>query len=195
MRGSNAAPVDSDHGTGRDARGQPDRLTIGQLARLTGLSAKTIRYYEDIGLLPLPPRGANGYRRYGVADVNRAHLLKRIRFLGVPLSVARPLLVGASDARCSEVQHELLALVRQRLHALDMEIAELRHLRAIVEGYRSALDACHADEELAFGACHDMRCIAGTGDAPRSEVIDEAVHTEPARDVSPWAVSVPVSDL
>ena len=54
-----------------------DGLTIGRLAALTGVSAKAIRYYEEIGLLPRPPRGANRYRRYGPADVNRVRLLRR----------------------------------------------------------------------------------------------------------------------
>src|SRR5262245_53604712 len=92
-----------------------DGLTIGPLAPLTGVSAKAIRYYEEIGLLPRPPRGANRCRRYGPADVNRVRLLRRIRLLGAPLSLARPLLVGADDARCADVQMEVLSLVRERL--------------------------------------------------------------------------------
>lgn len=156
-----ALPLDDARYDDRDAPSPPDQLTIGQLARLTGHSAKTIRYYEDIGLLPAPTRGTNGYRRYSAADVNRLHLLRRIRFLGVPLSVAKPLLAGASDARCADVQHELLALTHQRLRALDEEIAELRELRAMVEGYQSALDACPPDAtEQLFSDCRDMSCIA-----------------------------------
>ncbi|MBF6590870.1 MAG: MerR family DNA-binding transcriptional regulator [Ktedonobacterales bacterium] len=146
-----------DHGTAA-ASGQ---LTIGQLARLTDMSAKVIRYYEDIGLLPRPPRAANGYRRYGVADINRLHLLRRIRFLDIPLSVARPLLAGANDARCADVRNDLLTLVHQRVRALDQEIAELHQLRAEVEGFQRALAACSPDAtNQTFSACTDMRCIA-----------------------------------
>jgi DNA-binding transcriptional MerR regulator len=140
-----------------------DSLTIGQLADHTGVSAKTIRYYESIGLLPWPPRGANHYRRYGTADVNRLRLLRRIRLLGVPLSVAKPLLVGASDARCAEVQGELLALVETRLQAIDQEIAELQQLRSDVAGYQSRLAACNVEPvetSQRFRECSDMRCIA-----------------------------------
>ncbi|HEU5349327.1 MAG TPA: MerR family DNA-binding transcriptional regulator, partial [Ktedonobacterales bacterium] len=79
-------------------------LTIGQIARRTGIPAKTIRFYEEIGLLPRPPRGPNSYRRYSLADINRLLLLRRIRLLGLPLSTAKPLLIGASDARCGDVQ-------------------------------------------------------------------------------------------
>jgi len=138
-----------------------DQLTIGQVARRTGMRAKTIRYYEDIGLLPRPPRGTNGYRRYNAAEVNRIILLQGIRCLGVPLSAARPLLMGAADTRCAQVQEDLLRLVHQRLQALDHEIAELHRLRAEVEGYQRALDACPPDAtEQTFGACTDICCIA-----------------------------------
>jgi MerR family transcriptional regulator, copper efflux regulator len=74
-------------------------LTIGQLARLTGIHAKAIRYYESIGVLPRPARQSNGYRRYGHADVNRLILLRRLLLLGVSLATLTPLLVAASDAR------------------------------------------------------------------------------------------------
>jgi DNA-binding transcriptional MerR regulator len=143
--------------------GAADSLTIGQLAEHTGVSAKTIRYYESIGLLPRPPRGANSYRRYGAADVNRLQLLRRIRLLGVPLSMAKPLLAGASDAQCTEVQHELLALVERRLHAIDQEIAELQRLRSDVEGYQSRLAACRVEPvetSQRFSECSDMSCFA-----------------------------------
>jgi DNA-binding transcriptional MerR regulator len=140
-----------------------ESLTIGQLAEETGVSAKTIRYYESVGLLPRPPRGANSYRRYGTADVFRLHLLRRIRLLGVPLSMAKPLLVGTSEARCAEVQRELLALVEKRLRAIDQEIAELQHLRSDVAGYQRRLAACYTETSETtetFSECSDLSCIA-----------------------------------
>lgn len=141
-----------------------EELTIGQLARRAGLAAKTIRYYEDIGLLPPAARGENRYRRYGLADVNRLLVLRRIRLLGVPLSAARSLLLGASDARCAEVRDELLALVDARLHALDQEIAALRSLRDDVDRYSRALADCHPGDTDLFRQCQDMRCIADSTD-------------------------------
>ncbi len=134
-------------------------LTIGELARLTGISAKTIRYYESVGLLPRPAREANGYRRYGMVDVNRLLLLHRIRLLGVSLAAAKPLLVDASDARCADVRRELLALVDQRLAAIDQEIIDLRSFRAEVEDYQRALVACCPDEEMQLRYCDDLACL------------------------------------
>ena len=137
-----------------------ESFTISQVARLTGMNAKAIRYYESIGLLPPVRRSTNRYRRYSIADVNRLILLRRTGLLGVPLSAAKPLLAGTSDARCIEVQHELLTLVNQRLHALDQEIAELQQFRREVESYQRLLTNCHPDEHEPFGTCVDMSCIA-----------------------------------
>jgi predicted DNA-binding transcriptional regulator AlpA len=65
-----------EHRQPQQPRQQRSALTIGQLAERTGLSAKTIRYYESIGLLPQPSRGENSYRRYRTLNqpsgVNRA---------------------------------------------------------------------------------------------------------------------------
>jgi DNA-binding transcriptional MerR regulator len=144
-------------------------LTIGQLARLTGIHAKAIRYYESIGVLPRPERQSNGYRRYGQADVNRLILLRRLRLLGVPLTALTPLLVDASDARCVEVQHDLLDLVTFRLEALDQQIAELHLLRDQVERYQHQLTDCHPDERESFRVCRDMSCLALPGEMAQEQ--------------------------
>ena len=97
--------------------------------------------------------------------MNRLRLLQRICLLGVSLSVAKPLLVGATDARCADVQREVLALVARRLRALDQEIAELQQLRADVEGYQRRLAACYTENATspeAFRECSDLTgCLVG----------------------------------
>jgi DNA-binding transcriptional MerR regulator len=147
---------DTGIGTGT---GTSTGLTIGQVSHITGVSAKAIRYYESAGLLPKPSRGENHYRRFGLGDVNRLVLLRHMRVLGVPLSAAKSLLRETADGRCSDVQRELLALMDERLAALDREMDELRRLRASVERYQRALASCRADVDMAFNACNDMRCI------------------------------------
>ena len=139
---------------------QENSLTIGRVAQLAGVNAKNIRYYEGIGLLPGPARSANTYRRYSLADVNRLILLRRIRLLGVPLSEAKSLLIGATDAQCADVQQELLRLVNARLVAIDQEITELHRLRDEMERYQWQLANCHPDTREAFRACRDMSCLA-----------------------------------
>jgi DNA-binding transcriptional MerR regulator len=134
-------------------------LTIGQVSQRTGISAKTIRYYESVGLLPRPTRGENHYRRYSLADVNRLLLLRRIKLLGAPLTEAKTLLASVTDARCVDAQEALLTLVDDRLTALDQQIAELLALRTEIHDYRHALESCHTDDRIAFRDCPDMRCI------------------------------------
>ncbi len=134
-------------------------LTISQVARLTGIRAKAIRYYESIGLLPRPQRGSNGYRRYSMAEVNLLSLLRSIRALGIPLSSARPLLSQATSARCYDVQQQLLALVKVRLITLDQEIAELQRFRGELESYEHALESCPPERDALFRACVDLCCI------------------------------------
>ena len=58
-------------------------LTVSQLACATGMSAKTIRYYEQIGVLPAPRRSAAGYRQYSRHDVHRLLFMRRTRTLGL----------------------------------------------------------------------------------------------------------------
>ena len=58
-------------------------LTISQLAKATGVPAKTIRYYEQIGVLPIPNRTAAGYRQYDQSGVHRLRFIRRARSLGV----------------------------------------------------------------------------------------------------------------
>ncbi|HEY6540173.1 MAG TPA: MerR family transcriptional regulator [Ktedonobacteraceae bacterium] len=138
----------------------PEELTISQAAHLSGINAKAIRYYESIGLLPSPSRSTNSYRRYSMADVNRLILLRRIRYLGVPLAEAKTLLIGATDAQCADVQQELLQIVNIRLVILDQEIAELQHLRDEMQAYQRKLANCHPDEREPFRTCVDLSCIA-----------------------------------
>jgi len=72
-------------------------LTIGQVAKTSGVAAKTIRYYEQIGVLPSPSRAASGYRFYDQPGVERLRFIRRARFLA-----AR----GGSDGR-----HQASAIV------------------------------------------------------------------------------------
>ncbi len=139
-------------------------LTIGQVSQRTGIAAKTIRYYESVGLLPRPERSENHYRRYSQADVNRLLLLRRIKLLGAPLAEAKTLLAGATDARCVDAQDALLTLVDERLTALDQQIAELQALQTEIVEYRRALASCQADDITAFSDCADMRCIGAPPD-------------------------------
>src|SRR3546814_20582317 len=67
-------------------------LTIGTLARRTGTKVQTIRYYEQVGLMPEPGRSEGGQRRYGDAELDRLSFIRHARQLGFPLDAIRELL-------------------------------------------------------------------------------------------------------
>lgn len=149
-----------------------ERVTIGELARLTGFNAKAIRYYESIGILPASARGENGYRRYSQADVNRLHLLRRLRLLGISLTEANSLLSATLGVLCCDVQDDLLHLVGERLTALDQEIAELHHLREELLYCQQQLVSRAVDKDEPFTTCYDQACLAcaSTPDLPHRPV-------------------------
>jgi len=73
-------------------------ISRGELARLAGCNAETVRYYEQIGLLRPPERSAGGHRRYDAQDAERLRLILSARNLGVPIAEIRAF-IGLLDAR------------------------------------------------------------------------------------------------
>jgi Cu(I)-responsive transcriptional regulator len=103
-------------------------LAIGELARATGTKVETIRYYERIGLLPVPLRTGGNYRAYDRDHLNRLSFIRRARDLGFSLDEVRALL-RLSDQRnqsCGEVDR----IARAHLDAVERKIADLAALGA-----------------------------------------------------------------
>ena len=115
-------------------------MNIGDVAQRSGLPAKTIRYYEDIGLVS-PVRGGNGYRSFREHDLHRLAFLARARSLGFSLDDCRSLLALYDDrARASA---DVKALASDHLAHIDRKIAELEGLRATL---KHLVDRCHGDD-------------------------------------------------
>jgi DNA-binding transcriptional MerR regulator len=108
-------------------------FTIGQLANATGVEAKTIRYYEQIGVLPTPRRTASGYRQYDRADVQRLRFIRRARSLGLSLRDVKALVVNLDGGPRRALRPRLLALVRQQLSAVEHQTTELQLLQQQLE--------------------------------------------------------------
>ena len=108
-------------------------LTIGQFAKATGVAAKTIRYYEQIGVLPTPRRTAAGYREYDQPGVQRLRFIRRARSLGLPLRDLKALTLTLDGGPRPVLRPRLLALVGEQRPAVRHQTAELRLLQRQLE--------------------------------------------------------------
>ncbi len=127
-------------------------MNIGAAAEQSGLPAKTIRYYEEIGLLA-PGRAGNGYRDYSMSDVHRLRFLQRARSLGFSVEECRHLLSLYADTHRESA--EVKALAETRLDEIDRKIAALEELRATLS---HLVAACHGD---ARPECPILEGLAG----------------------------------
>jgi DNA-binding transcriptional MerR regulator len=134
---------------------QTASVTIGKLARLTDVKVPTIRFYEQIGLLPEPDRTASDRRVYDDAAVQRLTFIKHARQLGFSVEAIRALLVLTDDPDrpCEEAN----ALAAAQLAEVEAKISRLEALRA--ELRRMVKADCH-------GRAGDCRVIEALGDQP-----------------------------
>ncbi len=116
-------------------------LTIGQAARAAGVSARTIRYYEQVGVLPPSRRTAAGYRQYAPAGVERLLFVRRARALGLPVGRLRSLGQAIHAGPRAEVRPRLLALVREQLSSVERRLTELQLLQGQLERVLDRLGA------------------------------------------------------
>ena len=128
-------------------------VTIRKAAELAGLTAKTIRFYEESGLIESTARSESGYRLFSVSDIRRLRLIRRAKILGLPLVEIRELADLAFRESCGSFEERLQALIEQRLVDVDRTISELVSLRAELTELRVTLDGdsqcertCNADE-------------------------------------------------
>ncbi|MBW4981315.1 Cu(I)-responsive transcriptional regulator [Mameliella sp. CS4] len=115
-------------------------MNIGEVADRAGLPAKTIRYYEDIGLVK-PPRDANGYRAFRESDLHKLAFLARARALGFSIEDCR-VLVGLyqDDHRASA---DVKRVAEEHLTRIDEKIAQLQGMR---DTLATLVHACHGDD-------------------------------------------------
>lgn len=119
-------------------------MLIGELADLVGVSTKTIRYYEGIGLLPRPRRSDNGYRAYGPEDEGRLVFVKAAQQLGLSLEDIRQVLTlrEAGTAPCEHVR----GMLREQIRGIGRQLAQLRSMREELQSLETAIDRIPAGE-------------------------------------------------
>jgi len=128
-------------------------MPIGALAERTGVKVETIRYYEQVGLLPPPERSEGNQRRYGLRHVERLAFIKHARDLGFAVDAIRTLLnlsdnpaLACDEAHAISVSH--LADVRHKIARLRSLEKELERIAAACSGGMAACD-CAIIEALA----------------------------------------------
>ena len=114
---------------------------IGEAAALTGVSAKMIRHYESIGLIPPASRTFANYRVYAEADLHRLRFVRRARTLGFPMKEIGTLLSLWNDPRRASADVKRLA--RQHADQLAQKIRELEAMRRTLE---NLAEHCHGDD-------------------------------------------------
>jgi MerR family copper efflux transcriptional regulator len=131
-------------------------VNIGEAAKASGVSAKMIRHYESIGLVPAADRRSSGYREYGPADVSRLGFVRRARDLAFSIPEIRELLRLWSDRDRSSREVKDLAL----RHVADLD-GRARQLTEMADALRNLATACEGDGrpecpiiEGLGGSCH-----------------------------------------
>lgn len=115
-------------------------MNIGNVAKLSGLPIKTIRYYEDIGFI-CPLRSANGYRSFRDTDVHTLTFLGRARSLGFTIEDCRTLLqLYENDSRASA---DVKFIAKQHLARIDIKLKELTEMRSTLS---HLVEACAGDD-------------------------------------------------
>ena len=116
-------------------------MNIGAVAKVTGVPAKTIRYYEDVGLIPAADRAANGYRHYGKDDVEVLRFIQRSRKLGFSVKDVGDLLALWRDK--DRVSADVKAVALRHVAEVEERIRELESIRATL---LDLTHRCHGDD-------------------------------------------------
>lgn len=120
----------------------PRFITISEAARLSGLSAKTIRHYEDIGLLKPPVRTDAGYRQYNQHSVEQLSFIHHARVLGFSIAQVSNLLALKDDPH--RASREVKALAQEQLQLLETRMLELDKMRSML---KDMIARCAGDDD------------------------------------------------
>lgn len=115
-------------------------MNVGAAAKKSGLTVKTIHYYEEIGLL-VAGRADNGYRRYTDKDVQKLIFLNSARNLGFSISDCRQLLSLYEDK--NRASADVKAIAQEHIHEIELKIAELNSLRGTLT---HLIDRCQGND-------------------------------------------------
>jgi Cu(I)-responsive transcriptional regulator len=136
-------------------------INIGRAATATGVSAKMIRHYEEIGLIPRAYRTASGYRLYTEKDLHTLRFIRQARNLGFPIEHIRALLNLWQNQR--RTSRKVKELAMSHLRELDERIQELQEMKGAIS---HLVKNCHGDDRP------DCPILDGLADATNSRPIN-----------------------
>jgi MerR family transcriptional regulator, copper efflux regulator len=146
-------------------------MNIGQAAKFSGVSAKMIRYYEQIGLIPQAIRSDAGYRHYSSPDVHGLRYIRRARDLGFSAEQISELLVLWRDGERASADVKAMAL--SHVAGLKSKIAELQ---AMAQTLEHLADHCHGNDRP---DCPIIADLAEPAAAAAAEQRSQAPHRTP----------------
>ncbi len=135
-----------------------DMMTIGEMAKQSGLTAKMIRHYESLGLLPEPVRSESGYRYYQGKDIQQLRFIKQARELGFSLAQIGELLSLWHDEH--RTSSKVKQLASAHIAVLEQKIAELNQMKQSLE---KLVSQCHGDESPDCPILDELAQSSGCG--------------------------------
>ena len=131
---------------------QPRLMTIGEVARRSGVTIRTLRFYERRGLLTPAARRPSGYRLYGEIELHQLTFISQAKALGLTLSGIRPLVVATGRNNGASARDQLVRVLGERIRETTDQLAMLADLRRELQRRRRAL-ARRVNGSRARGYC------------------------------------------
>lgn len=138
-------------------------MNIGQAAKASGVTAKMVRYYESIGLIPQAPRTGSGYRFYDETAVNTLRFIHRARDFGLPMERIR-VLVGLWQDR-TRASRDVKAIAVEHVADLRRQAARLTEM---ADALQHLADCCHGDRSPECPILRDFESVSADRAAGRS---------------------------
>ncbi len=119
-----------------------DRMRIGELTARAGVTARTVRYYESIGLMPAAEREGGGQHYYTELAVARLRKIEQLKLLGLTLDeIGGVIDLYFSDPSGARAKRKVLTMLRKHLTEIDDKLAEVHKLRADLVGHIARFEA------------------------------------------------------
>lgn len=162
---------------------------IAEAARLSGFPAASLRYYEQIGLMPPTSRSESGYRVYSDRDIDRLRFISRAKQLGCTLEEITELAIAWDNDECAPVQHRLASLVGHKITETQARITELVQFATELQTTAASLSRTPQD-----GPCGDGCGCMTLAEGPVAVALTtKADHT--AGEAAPIACSLGAGDM